>query len=111
MSEENKNIELKEEELGNVSGGNGGSGGDWTITIKCNVGMTFLLIKEDKFSLQVSSDTTVSEVKQMINNKEGVDIAAQRLVFMGKELNDSKTLGSSGVTNGSEVYLIIRLDY
>ena len=23
----------------------------------------------------------------------------------------SKTLGSSGVTNGSEVYLIIRLDY
>ena len=73
--------------------------------------MTFLLIKEDKFSLQVSSDTTVSEVKQMINNKESVDIAAQRLVFMGKELNDSKTLGSSGVTNGSEVYLIIRLDY
>lgn len=111
MSEENKNIELKEEELGNVSGGNGGSGGDWTITIKCDAGMTFLLIKEDKFSLQVSSDTTVSEVKQMINNKEGVDIAAQRLVFMGKELNDSKTLGSSGVTNGSEVYLIIRLDY
>lgn len=39
--------------------------------------------------LQVSADTTVLELQQMIQDKEGVPPDMQRLVFKGKQVNIS----------------------
>ncbi|EER95779.3 hypothetical protein SORBI_3002G013550 [Sorghum bicolor] len=60
--------------------------------------------------LQVElSDTTIEDVKQKIQDMEGIVTWEQRYVFRGRQLQDSQTLASYGIEKGSTLYLNKRL--
>jgi len=56
----------------------------------------------------VSSDT-VLRVKQLIHDKEGIPSEEQRLVFGGKQLEDSTTLADAKIDNEATLHMALRL--
>lgn len=60
-------------------------------------------------SLDVEENTSVNEVKRMIESAEGVPHGDQRLIFEGKQLEDKQTLGDYNIQKESTLHLVLRL--
>jgi hypothetical protein len=52
---------------------------------------------------------SVAQLKRAVEDREGVPVAEQRLVFGGKELADDRTLSDYCIGAESTVYLVLRL--
>jgi len=52
---------------------------------------------------------TVEEFKNIIQTQEGTLADQQRLIFNGKQLEDSRELLSYGISSGSTIHLVLRL--
>lgn len=60
--------------------------------------------------LEVSRNSTIFDVKSMIQKVENIEIDQQRLVYLKKPLeDDSKTLGDYSIKENAVMYLMIRL--
>lgn len=59
--------------------------------------------------LQVESGETVETVKQMLQERENVDVDHQRLVFAGKELDDSQTLESYNLKGDETLEMLFKI--
>lgn len=62
-----------------------------------------------RISLNASLSTSILEVKEMIQDKEGIPVDQQRLTFDERELLDDDTLENCGVVEASVIDLIMRL--
>ena len=51
----------------------------------------------------------VLDLKLYIQDKEGIPPANQRLIFAGQQLANCATLGYFNITEGSTLYLVLRL--
>ena len=61
-------------------------------------------------TLDVAPSASVGSVKQALHDAEGVPLAAQRLLFGGKQLSgDSRTLRDCGVEAAATLHLLLRL--
>lgn len=60
-------------------------------------------------TVDVNEDDTVETLKQRINEKEGIPVDQQRLIFGGKQIESERTLSDYGVTNGATMHLVLRL--
>ncbi|KAL5705380.1 hypothetical protein ACHQM5_023689 [Ranunculus cassubicifolius] len=59
-------------------------------------------------TLDVDVRDTILSVKERIQNKEGMTVSNQDLVYMGEELDDGHTVASYNITAGSTIYALVR---
>ncbi len=66
-------------------------------------------IRGISFSLNVNSNTTIKEIKDIIQDKEKCPPSRQRLIYNGKELQDNKSLNEYNLNNNSSSVITFHL--
>ena len=60
-------------------------------------------------AVEVEPNESIASIKAKIQEKQGVPVDRQRLVFGGKQLEDNHTLADHNVQANSTLHLVIRM--
>ena len=71
--------------------------------------LVFIKTLKNVITIEVSRTDTIENLKTKIEDKEGINIEQQQLVFSSKTLVNDKTLEEYNIEKESTIYLILRL--
>ena len=66
-------------------------------------------LTDKRLLLDVTSSSTVEDVKRLTYSEEPFDWDQQRLIFAGKQLEDGRTLSHYNIQEGSTLHLVLRV--
>lgn len=59
--------------------------------------------------MDIEPTDKVIRIKEMMEEKEGIPPAQQRLIFNGSQLDDDSTVADSGIQPGTSLHLVLTL--
>ena len=62
-----------------------------------------------KQSFNFESDNTILQIKQALQEKEGIEISQIRLIFGGKQLADEMKISDYSLEAGSTLHMVLQL--
>jgi len=79
--------------------------------IKFPVKLGIRTLNGRQIDLDIDCYDTIARLKQILQEQEGIPCSQQKLIYSGKTLLDSDTIGSSGLVNGSSVFLVLAIPH
>jgi len=65
-------------------------------------------VKQQKFEIEIDENETVGKLKEMIQQREGIDKSSQTLIFAGKFMEDLKPVKEYNITEKDFVVLTVK---
>ena len=62
-----------------------------------------------KQALNFEGTDTVLQIKQALQEKEGIQVDQIRLIYSGKQLADDKTIESYAIAAGGTIHMVLQL--
>ena len=63
----------------------------------------------NRYTISVSSFTTIAHLKISVSAQAGVPPCEQRLIYNQKPLDDQQTIETAGIPNGATIYLVVTI--
>lgn len=60
-------------------------------------------------TFRINKNNTISDLKNLIQDKDGIPPDQQRLIYAGKILEDMRMISDYDIHNNSTVHLVLRL--
>mgnify|MGYP004487822935 FL=1 len=57
----------------------------------------------------VFANTTILEIKDLVEEKSGIPPAQQRLIYEGRQLDNDKTPDDYEITDGKTIYMVLNM--
>ena len=59
--------------------------------------------------MTVQPTDTIRQIKELIRDKEGINPEEQRLIYAGKNLDDTKTVADYNLSSDATLHLVLRV--